>query len=104
MADVDLRLDRAAIDDLLNSADGPVGRAVIRSTARIERTAKRICPVDTGRLRSSITRSLGRDSRGLFGEVGSNVEYAVYVELGTSRAQAQPYLRPALAAEVVRLG
>lgn len=28
--------------------------------------------------------------------VGTNVEYSVYVELGTSRMQAQPYLRPAV--------
>jgi phage gpG-like protein len=28
--------------------------------------------------------------------VGTNVEYAVYVEFGTSRNQAQPYLRPAV--------
>lgn len=27
--------------------------------------------------------------------VGTNVEYAVYVEFGTSRLAAQPYLRPA---------
>lgn len=27
--------------------------------------------------------------------VGTNVEYAAYVEFGTSRQQAQPYLRPA---------
>lgn len=27
--------------------------------------------------------------------VGTNVEYAAYVELGTSRMQAQPYLFPA---------
>lgn len=28
--------------------------------------------------------------------VGSNVEYAAYVEYGTSRQQAQPYIRPAV--------
>jgi HK97 gp10 family phage protein len=27
--------------------------------------------------------------------VGTNVEYAPYVELGTHRQKAQPYLRPA---------
>jgi hypothetical protein len=35
-----------------------------------------------------------------FGEVryvvGSNVSYSVHVEYGTSRMQAQPYLRPAV--------
>jgi hypothetical protein len=28
--------------------------------------------------------------------VGTNVEYAVYVEFGTSKMRAQPYLRPAV--------
>ncbi len=28
--------------------------------------------------------------------VGTNVEYAIYVEFGTSSNQAQPYLRPAV--------
>lgn len=28
--------------------------------------------------------------------VGTNVEYSVYVEFGTSRMAAQPYLRPAV--------
>lgn len=29
-------------------------------------------------------------------KIGTNVEYAAYVELGTSSQAAQPYLRPAL--------
>ena len=29
-------------------------------------------------------------------QVGSDVEYAVYVEYGTSKMKAQPYLRPAV--------
>lgn len=29
--------------------------------------------------------------------IGSNVEYATYVELGTSKMKAQPYIKPAVA-------
>lgn len=97
-----VRLDTAAIDKLLTSPAGPVGKAVTQATVRIERTAKQLCPVDTGRLRSSIARALDQDARGLVGIVGTDVDYAPYVELGTSRAGAQPFLRPALAAEVGR--
>ena len=32
--------------------------------------------------------------------VGTNVEYSVYVEFGTSKMEAQPYLRPAIEAAV----
>lgn len=35
--------------------------------------------------------------------VGTNVEYAVYVEFGTASQQAQPYLRPAAEQAVAEL-
>ena len=44
-----------------------------------ERFAKDLCPVDTGRLRNSITHSLAVDDKYVI--VGTNVEYAKYVEL-----------------------
>lgn len=64
---------------------------------RVQNRARQLAPVDTGRLRSSITSSgLQRDSRGAYVEVGTNVFYAGFVEFGTRRMPAQPYLRPAL--------
>ena len=53
--------------------------------------AKEKCPVDTGRLRNSISHA--RDDNAAY--IGTNVEYAPYIELGTSRMKARPYLRPA---------
>jgi HK97 gp10 family phage protein len=90
------RLDMGAVERLFRSESGPVGIALARKAIQVERGAKRLCPVDTGRLRSSITHGLAHDVIGLYAEVGSNVEYAIYVELGTRRAHAQPFLRPAL--------
>lgn len=60
-----------------------------------ERYAKKECPVYTGRLRNSITHTL--DMHGASGDVyiGTNVEYAKPVEMGTSRQKPHPYLRPA---------
>ena len=62
----------------------------------VERNAKQLCPVDTGRLRSSITHEV----EGTTGRVGSNVEYCRAVELGSEdpqyRRAPQPFLRPAL--------
>ena len=57
--------------------------------------AKRKCPVDTDRLRGSITHRVQSDDSGGRAEIGTNVEYAAFVELGTSRQKAQPYLKPA---------
>lgn len=54
--------------------------------------AKLLCPVDTGRLRNSITHT--RDDSSAY--IGTNVEYAAYVELGTSKSRAHPYLQPAV--------
>ena len=65
-------------------------RAVYLATLKAEAEAKKICPVDTGRLRSSITHKV----EGLLGEVGTNVHYAPYVEFGTRKMKAQPYLKP----------
>lgn len=98
MSDVRVVLDQAALTRLLESEPGPVGKELTRRTIKVDRSAKDRCPVDTGRLRSSITWRLGRDSQGLLGIVGTNVEYAMYQEFGTVRTPAQPFLRPALQA------
>ena len=98
MNDVTIVWDQMALHALLEGADGPVAKDLLRRTLKVETQAKRLCPVDTGRLRSSITHDVERDSRGLVGFVGSNVEYAPHVELGTRRQRPQPYLRPALRA------
>lgn len=56
-----------------------------------EKYAKEIVPVDTGRLRNSITHEV--DGKEVF--VGSATEYAPHVEYGTIHQKAQPFLRPA---------
>ena len=55
--------------------------------------AKRLCPVDTGRLCNSITHVTNYGAKAVY--IGTNVEYARYVEMRTSRHKEQPYLRPA---------
>lgn len=60
-----------------------------------ERYAKEMCPVDTGNLRGSINNKPTMVEQAVY--IGTNVEYAPYVELGTSRQGAQPYLKPAVA-------
>lgn len=55
--------------------------------------AKRKCPVDTSNLVSSLTHQVDYLGKKVY--IGTNVEYAPYVEMGTSKQKAQPYLRPA---------
>ena len=59
---------------------------------KAESYAKKLCPVDTGRLRNSITHQQYDEHTEV---IGSNLSYAPYVELGTHKQKAQPYLRPA---------
>lgn len=59
-----------------------------------ETHAKENSPVDTGRLRNSISHATSKNEQAAF--IGTNVEYAPFVELGTSKQKAHPYLRPAI--------
>jgi len=52
--------------------------------------------VDTGRLRRSITHEIEVTDKGVIGRIGTNVDYGRYLELGTSRMKARPFLRPGL--------
>ena len=73
--------------------------AVIRKTAAdIERDAKINAPVDTGFLMNSITTTIEGDGRSgsMRAEIGPTAYYGVFVELGTSRNGAQPFLFPAV--------
>ena len=59
----------------------------------IIKEAKRIVPVDTGRLRDSIKvdSTSPTEVKG-----GTDVFYAGFVEFGTARQRSQPYFRPAI--------
>lgn len=70
---------------------------LLRLGIDVERKAKQLCPVKTGRLRSSISHKQGRDSRGPYVDIGTSVKYGPFIEFGTSRMAAQPFLRPAFA-------
>jgi len=64
---------------------------------KAESYAKRLCPVDTGNLRNSITHQQFDENTEI---IGTNVEYAPYVELGHRKPNGghvapKPYLRPA---------
>lgn len=86
------------LHELLVSPHGPVGLDLAARAVRVESQAKVLCPVDTGRLRSSITHAVGVDGQGLYADIGTNVVYGIFQELGTRYMSAQPYLVPALSA------
>lgn len=87
---------RNLIPAVAQSARQPAEAAVLAAALAIEAHAKTIVPVRTGNLKNSI--QTWREGPGMYA-VGTHVEYAPYVEFGTRRMAARPYLRPA--AEIV---
>lgn len=78
------------------AAESEVSAAVRKTAADIKAGAQSRAPVDTGNLRSNIrTRSTGKFSA----EVVANAPYSVYVEFGTSKMGAQPFMVPAAEAQ-----
>ena len=69
-----------------------VGEAVAAGAETVADNARSVCPVDTGALRDSIAVS----QNGTSAEISANTDYAAYVEFGTSKSAAQPYLVPSL--------
>lgn len=93
------------LERLLHSPSGPVAADLLRRGIRVQAAAKNFATgvaggprVRTGRLRSSISTAVGTDGAGVYCDVGTNVSYAGFVELGTRHMRARPYLRPALPA------
>ena len=97
MSDGSAELNRLAAN---LAAAGPragarAGQAMAKALGDIQAGAQNRAPVDTGALRNSVTHEYRRGGGTLRGEVGPTVNYGGYVERGTSRMRAQPYLRPA---------
>ena len=99
MADLKLmqEIDDIALDLFFRDPIAPVARDLLRRGLQIESAAKinasgRPGPnVVTGRLRASISWKLGEDDLGIYADIGSNVSYAAYVELGhPNTAHAYP--------------
>lgn len=98
------------VGGVLSAKERAVLRALEKMGGTAETHAKKLCPVDTGRLRASITHKYAGEETEL---VGTNVDYAPYVELGhnqevgryvpaigkrlvASHVEGKPFIRPAV--------
>jgi len=105
-----------AIATLLTAPDGPVGDWLRKAGERVEARMVDLAPRDTGQLADSITSEVVLDGGALEARIGPaadrnerpgdpprseprvNEDVARWVELGTSRRRAKPFMRPALGA------
>ena len=75
---------------------GALADIVVEASQPIADEARRIVPVDTGALKASITTELKEaDFSRAIAVTKPDTLYAGFVEFGTSRMRAQPYMRPA---------
>lgn len=81
-----LNIDKSIIPEL---------RTIVKNNGiQLVQGAQKRSPVDTGALRRSIRLNL--ENGNLKAVVTTNVPYAKFVEYGTIRQKAQPYMRPSL--------
>ena len=76
-------------------SDG-VRRALVQTGIDVQNRARQLCPVDTGRLRSSIVHRVDGSGRVSGITVGTNVSYAADVEYGTAPHVILPKNKKAL--------
>jgi HK97 gp10 family phage protein len=94
-----LRRLRAAVPDAIHTSLSPTLRAGAQAAAA---DARSFVPVVTGTLRRGIT-SGGSGLTWFAGVDGPAAAYAHYVEYGTSRQGARPFMRPAARREADRM-
>lgn len=70
--------------------------AVVQTSEHVLFMANVLVPIDTGALQRSGNTTLEQMAEGPCGYVNYDEHYAGYVEFGTSRMEAQAFLRPAL--------
>lgn len=89
--DFDTASFERGMDNMLRNVEANMERIVQGTLDVAETRAKALAPVDTGKLRNLITS----ERQGTVGVLTSQAEYSVYVEYGTSKTRAQPFMNPA---------
>jgi HK97 gp10 family phage protein len=90
---------RAAVERFDSGLQGNVQRQLESWAESVKALAKQLVPVRTGHLRDSIYVKIGD----WVAEIGSEAAYALFVEFGTRRMMARPYLFPAFQEYLPRL-
>lgn len=97
---VTVRVKSNRLPHLAAQVHALVANEVKAATFQVEAQAKAKTPVLTGTLRRSIVSRF--EAGGLRGIVGPSVLYGKFVEFGTRRMGARPFMRPAAEAVLPR--
>ncbi|MGB9772380.1 MAG: HK97-gp10 family putative phage morphogenesis protein [Candidatus Kapaibacteriota bacterium] len=99
-----------ALQDIAKKYPEAAKQGLLNTAMEIQLKAKQNCPVNTGRLRSSIAIAtkdtilheaqssedvISQPEKDLEVWIGTKTYYAIFVEFGTRKMPAKPYLRPA---------
>lgn len=123
MVNIDFSVTTDNADEVKKASEEAILKALEAIGLQAESYAKLLCPVDTGLLRNSITHAVSGESPsitkytadnakngitksgeysgaassdGLAVYIGTNVEYAAYMEMGTSHSSPHPFIEPAV--------
>jgi HK97 gp10 family phage protein len=89
----------AAMEKFDSGMQRRVHAQLVSWAADVKASARRLVPVRTGHLRSTIYAKI----REWVAEVGAEATYALFVEFGTRYMRARPYLYPAIQEHLPRL-
>ena len=81
--------------ELINNIDKSSESILKEGCDRIKAQAKQLSPVDDGDLKESIDTKFDNEKYKHTGYVYSDMDYALFVELGTRNRPPQPYMYPA---------
>ena len=87
--------------EVAEAVQGAIDKTLTAMGDKAVQLAQNYATVDTGNMRASITHQRYDDKTEIFGTSNSQapikpVKYAQYVELGTKRMKAPPFIRPAV--------
>jgi hypothetical protein len=121
----DVRISPIALAQYVNSPTGDVARDLTKRAIRVETAVKRSLhepgkgrvyvksnprrvhrasapgappATDLGLLAASIKHAIGKDTVGIFAQIGTGLKKGRWLELGTRNMRPRPYLRRALKA------
>lgn len=106
---IEVKLDTKGLEALIKTSPEQVDTAVRATAFQVQGIAQMLSPVATGANRNSIYTKTSKGNVGSPGElgdilpavglgeavIGPSMEYSFFLEFGTSRMAARPYLTPA---------